>query len=278
MRELEALLKQHDNSIEFNHLNNRIRCYPHIVNICSSHIIASSTHISRDFLEGLRSESSGDLVYSNIESDNDNDDNGGDDGNNNNGRCLFSQKANIPKFTLDEGQLAILGDKARALYTGLNRDPIERARRIVRFVRSSDQRKQEFQRAIDAGNRACRFKFDNEVIEVPNLELLCDVKTRWDSVYKMIERLFVLRPVSDNLNTYGSPFSLFYLTCIQAVDYFCSMMADELTEYKLTDPDWELLGAVYTVLAVSVYLNSNSSAARSTRCTGSSYGSANHVN
>jgi hypothetical protein len=47
MRELEALLKLHDDDIEFDHLNNRIRCYPHIINICSSHIIASSTRISK---------------------------------------------------------------------------------------------------------------------------------------------------------------------------------------------------------------------------------------
>jgi hypothetical protein len=74
MRELEALLKLHDDDIEFDHLNNRIRCYPHIINICSSHIIASSTHISKRFLETLKSEFAGDLVYSNIEGDEDDED------------------------------------------------------------------------------------------------------------------------------------------------------------------------------------------------------------
>jgi hypothetical protein len=74
MRELEALLKLHDDDIEFDHLNNRIRCYPHIINIWSSHIIASSTRISKRFLETLKSEFAGDLVYSNIEGDEDDDD------------------------------------------------------------------------------------------------------------------------------------------------------------------------------------------------------------
>ncbi|KAN0103884.1 Ribonuclease H-like domain containing protein [Russula decolorans] len=207
MRELEALLKLHDDDIEFDHLNNRIRCYPHIINICSSHIIASSTCISKRFLETLKSEFAGDLVYSNIE--------------------------------------------------GLKRDPIKRARRIVRIVRSSDQRKQAFKKVINTGNHSGWFRsHDNEVIELPDLELLRDVKTRWDSVYCMIERLLVLRP---------------------AIDFFFSMKVHGLTEYKLTDLDWELLDALYAVLAVSFYPNSDSSAVRSTRCTGSSYGSANHV-
>src|SRR5258708_24553528 len=81
MRELEALLKQHDNNIEFDHLNNRIRCYPHIINICSSHIIASSTCISKQYLEALKSKSDDDLVYSNIEDDDNDNDDDNDDGN-----------------------------------------------------------------------------------------------------------------------------------------------------------------------------------------------------
>ncbi|KAN0120540.1 Ribonuclease H-like domain containing protein [Russula decolorans] len=189
MRELEALLKLHDDDIEFDHLNNRIRCYPHIINICSSHIIASSTRISKRFLETLKSEFAGDLVYSNIEGDEDDDD-------------------------------------IWAWYIGLKRDPIKRARRIVRIVRSSDQRKQAFKKVINTGNHSGWFRsHDNEVIELPDLELLRDVKTRWDSVYCMIERLLVLRP---------------------AIDFF-SMKVHGLTEYKLTDLDWELLDALYAV-------------------------------
>src|SRR5712691_4249108 len=84
MRELEVLLKRHDKTIKFDHLNNRIRCYPHIINICSSHIIASSTRISKKFLETLKSECGGDFVYSNIEGDDNGDDNDNDNDNNNN--------------------------------------------------------------------------------------------------------------------------------------------------------------------------------------------------
>jgi hypothetical protein len=205
MRELEVLLKRHDNNIDFDHLNNRIRCYPHIINICSSHIIASSTRISKQFLETLKSESDGDLVYSNIEDDDDddsgddNDDEDEDEDEDDNG-YLVPREINIPELTLDEERLNILDDGVRAWYTGLKRDPIKRARRIVFIVRSSDQRKQAFKNVIDTGNQSGWFRsHKNEVIELPHLELLRDVKTRWDSVYCMIERLLVLRPVSVHL-------------------------------------------------------------------------------
>jgi hypothetical protein len=201
MRELEVLLKRHDNNIEFNHLNNRIRCYPHIINICSSHIIASSTRISKKFLETFNAQSDADLVYSNFESDddddndNDNDNDGNGDlfnnNNNNNNRHSFARETDIPELILNEEQVVDLSnDKLRAWYRGLKRDPIKRARRIVRIVRSSDQRKQVFRNVIKT------FKSNGIDIDLPDLELLRDVKTRWDSVYCMIDRLLVLRPVS----------------------------------------------------------------------------------
>ena len=92
----------------------------------------------------------------------------------------------------------------------------------------------------------------------------------------MIDRLLVLRPVS--VHVYGHPFRSYCwnLTRIQAIDLFFSMKVHGLTEYKLTDTDWELLDTLYAVLAVS-YSDSDLSIVGSTRCTGSSYGSASHV-
>src|SRR5713226_7666056 len=212
MQELEALLKRHDNNIEFDHLNNWICCYPHIINICSSHIIASSTRISKQYLEALKSKSDGDLVSSNIKDDDDDDDNdnGNGDGDgdgdgsdvNDNDAHLFAQETDIPKLTLDKEQLDIFDDEAQALYTGLKCDPIKHARRIVRIVRSSDQRKQAFKNVISAGNNSGWFRsHNNEVIKLPDLKLLCDVKTRWDLVYHMIEHLLELQLVS--VHMYG---------------------------------------------------------------------------
>jgi len=54
------------------------------------------------------------------------------------------------------------------------------------------------------------------------------------------------------------------------------MKVHGLTEYKLIDLDWELLDALFAILAVS-FSDSDSSAVCSTCCIGSSYGLANHV-
>ena len=113
MQELGVLLKRHDNNIEFNHLNNCIRCYLQIINICASHIIASSTHIYKQFLETLKFESDGDLVYFNIKGD----DNNNNNNNNNNNGHLFAQETDIPKLVLDKEQVNdILDNKLWAWY------------------------------------------------------------------------------------------------------------------------------------------------------------------
>ena len=207
MQELEVLLQRHDKTIKFDPRKNRIRCYPHIINICSSHVIASSTCISKKFLEMLKSECGGQFVYLNVEGDDndngdgddsdDSDDDGNGDGDNNNDSS-HSFARDIPDLTLDDTQLGkILDHQMWAWYSGLKRDPIKRARRVVRILRSSDKRKQGFTQVIDQGNESGWFKSaDGEVVVIPHLELLRDVRTRWDSVFYMIERLLALRPVS----------------------------------------------------------------------------------
>ena len=49
MKELQALLIKRE--VAFHHLNNCIMCYPHIINICTAHIIAASTQVSQKYLD-----------------------------------------------------------------------------------------------------------------------------------------------------------------------------------------------------------------------------------
>jgi hypothetical protein len=79
----------------------------------------------------------------------------------------------------------------------VKRDPIALGRAVVRSIRASGQRRQNFHDTIKDGNDKHWFGVDDdgEYIVMPFLQLLRDVKTRWDSVYGMISRLREMRPV-----------------------------------------------------------------------------------
>jgi hypothetical protein len=82
-------------------------------------------------------------------------------------------------------------------------DPITKARQLVRAMHASDQRKETFKQVISNGNERGWFRAaDGKVIQLRPLELLRDVKTRWDSVYEMIRRLRAMRPVRQSYAVY----------------------------------------------------------------------------
>ena len=71
------------------------------------------------------------------------------------------------------------------------RDVIALVRNIVRSIRASGQRLDRFNDTIKLGNE--RGWFGD--VKVPELQLLRNVKTRWGSVYAMLKRFRILRPV-----------------------------------------------------------------------------------
>lgn len=80
--------------------------------------------------------------------------------------------------------------------------PLTRLRALVRALRASGQRREAFQACIREGNQNAHFVDpeareggERKVVQVPELALLRDVDTRWDSVYHMISRARILRPV-----------------------------------------------------------------------------------
>jgi predicted nucleic acid-binding OB-fold protein len=204
MEALKLLLKERENTMDiaFEPLDRRIRCYAHIINICSSHIIASMTPTSRSYLVNLKVP-----VDSNYATYDGSDDDSDDD-----------SDYDSPIHGIDEARLAASFDfrenpKFRRWVSGIQRNPLGRARKLITFLRSSDQRKAQLSEVITEGNQKNSFIGTNNegepiVIQLPKLELLRDVKTRWDSVYMMLERLRQYRPVrlsyksdvSDQLN------------------------------------------------------------------------------
>lgn len=80
----------------------------------------------------------------------------------------------------------------------LEADPIVRCRKLVANCRASGQRRENLQATILDANGAGLFGRDDKGadIELPSLQLLRDVDTRWSSIFLMVERALDLYPVS----------------------------------------------------------------------------------
>jgi len=137
MCKLRALLKHHDSDFKFNHLNNYIWCFLHIINICMSHIIASSIWVPKEYLKSLRSEGDDVSPFENDYNDDD-DDNGDDD--NDNDDSNFPQRIgqDIPKLKLKNFELDRLSAEEQAWFLGMKHNPIKRACMVVCVLHSSD--------------------------------------------------------------------------------------------------------------------------------------------
>jgi len=150
MTELAALLYSRD--INFDAQDRHIMCFPHIINICSQHVISKFTNI---------------------------------------------ELANATEAT--PVTLAPNNATCQSFDNAVSRDPIALGRNTVRVLRSSGQRRDTFDDIIKDGNDKGWFgKTGNPPVNVQlhPLQLLRDVKTRWDSVYFMIKCLHEMRPVS----------------------------------------------------------------------------------
>ena len=203
MKQLQSRLEGREAvpKITFNPLDGRIRCYAHIINICSSHIVASVTSTSKSYLANLGVPVGSSHVTCDSDDSDDSDD-GSDDGTANNGSSDgdVDHYRDINELQLHESFNAHGDPELDDWFSGFQRDPLRRARQLIRFLRSSDQRREDLQKTIRKGNNQNWFIGTDDdgnttTIKVPELELLRDVKTRWDSVYLMLARLQYLRPV-----------------------------------------------------------------------------------
>ena len=76
-------------------------------------------------------------------------------------------------------------------------NPIALARAVVRVIRGSGSCQDAFDEVIVHGNAKGWFKQGkpSRIVQVKPLQLLRDVRTRWDSVHHMLKRLREMRPV-----------------------------------------------------------------------------------
>lgn len=90
----------------------------------------------------------------------------------------------------------------------VGKKPITRLRALIKALRGSGKRREAFADSIREGNAKSHFvdpeaqeRGELHIIKVPEVTLLRDVDTRWDSVYHMISRARILRPVRFPITT-----------------------------------------------------------------------------
>ena len=169
MLQSELQSPKHKTKIQFNALNNCICCYTHIINICSSHIVASVTSTTKHQLSNLQvplsndSDNHPDDNNSNDSSNNDSDD-GSDDNNSDNGldnddfdngsendnsdNELDNSDVNldhvVAKLELAKGYDIKGNHKLRQWLTGIQHNPLSHAQKVVCLLCSSDQHREGF--------------------------------------------------------------------------------------------------------------------------------------
>jgi hypothetical protein len=95
------------------------------------------------------------------------------------------------------------------------------------------------------------------------------VKTRWDSVYAMIQRLREMQPVGHDFNSSNST-----LKPAKAIEYFlASPNNKDLAKYRMTEKEWEVLADFEVILEVCVETipRSDTDTRNSAPCSAASY-------
>jgi hypothetical protein len=160
-------------AVSFDFKDCRIQCFPHVINTCVKHT--------------LKALSSGvDAVTQADERDGEGDSDEGSD----------EDKGGDEDSDEDEG-----GDEGTNIDTGLedwsHGDLLNKARGLIRKIRSSGQRSERFTNVIKGGNQYGWWKdAQGSAMTIEPKQLLRDVKTRWDSTYQMLTRLREFRQVS----------------------------------------------------------------------------------
>ncbi|KAF8264009.1 hypothetical protein EI94DRAFT_1594796 [Lactarius quietus] len=111
------------------------------------------------------------------------------------------------------------------------RNPIALAHVVVRAIWGSGLRREAFNKTINIGDEKFWWGNDeyNRPIQLGKLQLLRDVHTWWDSVYKMLQRLRMLHPAVDN--------------------FLALHNNSDLSLYKISPREWSKLEEIEFVLS-----------------------------
>jgi hypothetical protein len=164
-------------AVGFDHKNNHVRCYAHIINICSSHIVASVTSTPKSYISDLKVPIDSNIVTC----DNNNNDNNELDGDLD---CV------IKELKLDD----CYDGGNHPWLTHIKHNPIRCAWRVICLLHSSDQCREGFHMFICDRNQCNWFTAKDcdgkcAPVQVPELQPLRDVKTQWDLVNMMLQHL-----------------------------------------------------------------------------------------
>src|ERR1700689_1268029 len=229
MQELANLLKKQ--GITFDPKDNRIRCYPHIINICVSHIVTSLMKIDTSDFDDVEEENSNMAGQDEVQEEEED------------GGYMGAEDGEVDHIRSAE----YLHNED--WFEKVKRDPVKRARTLVRTIRSSGQRRDKLMHTIKIGNETQSFKDEKEQpITIREVQLIRDVKHCWDSLFSMISRLIELRQVGLlYCNTSDHSFSS------KPLDSLC--YDKKLIALALQEGDWDVLDGLYVVLNVRVTLH-----------------------
>ena len=124
-------------------------------------------------------------------------------------------------------------DKKKYL-EAVKRNPLGLGHDIIHTTCASGLPHDEFDKIVVTGNLQQWFRSPaGEVVQLPEAQLLQDVKTWWDSIFYMLNRLLALR---------------------LAIDCFLSLPAQKnLTNFKMIDVEWLILQEYTKILEVNVH-------------------------
>lgn len=167
--ELAVLLAQRD--IPFDAKDRRVLCFPHVINLTSQCVTATFTKPKRRKKD-----------TSNNDDDDEEDEESDEDADLDADAFPYDSFRDPPPAP----------SAAELVVRQRRRDPVRVVRKKVRFVRASGQRRDHLQRIIRDGNEA-------GIFQLPQLQPLLDVRTRWDATHRMMKRHRQLRQVSNSL-------------------------------------------------------------------------------